>query len=261
MFLFLIAGMFPAHTPLCGKEDFQMTNILRAYYKPAGSNTEIKGPFYELSSHVLVRGEFNCEVLTLGYSKGKSTSDMLFRPIDPKKPIVLAVDSMTHIAFVSLDYHLKEEAEEGMRNCKPFQTSDFIVDCKRSEFGSKSYWSITSEGMTFVYGDVTFPDTWTFRDCDLLCAFVGGEMTANQLRMHAYLTNREAVKEERREAHVQRLMHELNEVAADASATRDDLSRATNRYEQLVIKLKTATNGILPFIDKANLLKIIKEND
>ena len=238
-----------------------MTQIIRAYFKPEGSNLEIKGPFYELSSYAQIRGDFNCEVLTLGYVKGKSIPDMLFRPIDPKKPIVLAVDNMTRVAFVSLDYHLEEKAEAGMQNCKSFQTNDFIVDCKRSEFRSKSYWSITSEGITFVYGDVTFPDTWTFRDCDLLCAFVGGEMTANQLRMHAYLTNREAVKEERLAAHVQRLMHELGEVTADASATRDDLSRATNRYDALVSNLKSAMETFLPFLSNGSILKVINQND
>ena len=114
--------------------------------------------------------------------------------------------------------------------------------------------------MTFVYGDVIFPETWTLGGCDLLCAFVGGEFTANQLRMEAVFTEREAVKEARREAHIQRLSLELREVASDASAAHHDLSRATNRYERLVRKLKSAMDGILPFIGKANLLKVIEEN-
>jgi hypothetical protein len=173
---------------------------------------------------------------------------MTFRPIDPTKPIVLAVDNMTSIGFVYIDHHLKEGAEAGMRNYDMHKTDEFLIDCQRHNTidGSRVYWSVTSGGITFVYGKKTFPETWMIRDCDQLCAFVAGELTVNQLRKHAYLADREVVKEERREAHIQRLTH--------------DLSRANNRYEQLVSKLKSTMSGVIPFIGKANVLKVIKNN-
>lgn len=186
----------------------------RSFFKPAGTNPEIEGPYYELSSPALIVGHSNFEALTMGFEKGSSVIKMTFRPIDPTKPIVLAVDDMKDNGFVYIDHHLEEGAEPGMRNYSTHKTDDFLIDCQRGDIvrnGGK-YWSITSEGLTFVFGETTFPDTWHLRDCDQLCAFVGGELTANQLRKHAYLSDREAVKEERREAHIARLAEEVQRV-------------------------------------------------
>ena len=235
----------------------------RSFFKPAGTNPEIEGPYYELSSFALIVGHSNFQALTLGFKKGSSITKMTFRPIDPTKPIVLAVDNMTDIGFVYIDHHLEEGAEAGMRNYSTHKTDDFLIDCQRRDIidGGREYWSVTSEGMTFVFGEKTFPDTWHLRDGDLLCAFVAGEITANQLRMHAYLSDREVVKEERREAHIERLTHELREVASDASSAHHDLSRATNRYDRLVSKLRSTMEGVFPFIGKAKVLQVLEGNN
>lgn len=235
----------------------------RSFFKPAGTNPEIEGPYYELSSFAVIVGHSNFETLTLGFKKGSSVTKMTFRPIDPTKPIVLAVDNMTSIGFVYIDHHLEEGAEAGMRNYDTYKTDDFLIDCLRRDVidGGREYWSVTSEGLTFVYSEKTFPETWMLGDCDQLCAFVAGELSANQLRMHAYLTDREAVKEERRQDRIERLTHELCEVASDASSAHHDLSRVTNRYERLVNKLKSTMHGIFPFIGKASVLQVIENNN
>lgn len=235
----------------------------RSFFKPAGTNPEIEGPHYELGSFAIIVGHSNFEALALGFEKGSSITKMTFRPIDPTKPIVLAIDNMTDIGFVYIDRHLEEGAEAGMRNYSTHKTDDFLIDCQRCDNikGGRKYWSIRSEGMTFVFSEKTFADTWHLRDCDLLCAFVSGVLTANQLRMHAYLSDREVVKEKRREAHIARLTHELHEVASDASSARHNLSRATNRYDRLVRKLKSTMYGVLPFIGKAKVLQVLKDNN
>lgn len=238
----------------------------RSFFKPAGTNPEIEGPYYELSSFAVIVGHSNFEALTLGFKKGSSITKMTFRPIDPTKPIVLAVDDMTSIGFVYIDYHLENDAKAGMRNFDLHKTDDFLIDCQRRDIidGGREYWSVTSEGMTFVFGEKTFPNTWRLSDGDQLCAFVAGELTANQLRMNAYLSDREAVKEERREAHIQRLKRDLDNAIAIGKAAvikaKTDVETANSRYERLVHKLKSAMSGVFPFIAKAKVLQVLKDN-
>jgi hypothetical protein len=221
----------------------------RSFFKPAGTNPEIEGPYYELSSLAFIVGHSNFKALTLGFKKGSSTTKMTFRPIDPTKPIVLAVNDMYNVGFVYIDHHLKEGAEAGMRNYSMHKTDNLFIDCQCRNIndGIPEYWSVTSEKMTFVFGGIIATGTWHLRDADLLCAFVAGELTANQLRMHAYLSDREMVKEEQREAHIKRLTH--------------DLSLAANRYDRLIYKLKLAMKGIFPFIGKAKALRVLKDNE
>lgn len=249
----------------------------RCFFKPAGTNPEVDGPYYELSSYVHIVGHFNFETLTLGFEKGARITTMSFRPIDPTKPIVLAVDKQSDIGFIVVDHHLEEGAGAGMRNYVYFKTDAFLIDCNGKPRGGTSslendYWSVTSDGMTFVFGDVNFPDTWHLSDADPLCALIAGELTANQLRRHAYLSDREAVKEERREEHIKRLVRE-NEEAARADGNKLvalaieyrsmelELSRATNRYHQLVRKLRSTMAGVFPFIGKAKVLQVLEDNN
>lgn len=260
----LLAGMFPAPLPTVWEKGTTMD--FRSFFKPAGTNPEIKGPYYELSSFALILGHSNFEALTLGFKKGSSVTEMTFRPIDPTKPIVLAVDDMSDIGFVCIDHHLKEGAKAGMRNYGMYKTDDFIIDCQSansSETG-QGYYSITSGGLTFISSSTAFSDTWAVKDCDLLCAFVAGELTVNQLRMHAFLTDREAVKEERREAHIKHLAKELSGALEEGSFALVKLERLNERlrlYEKMVSELKSAMNGVFPFIGKSNVLKVIEDNN
>lgn len=174
---------------------------LRAFYKPKGSNPEIGGAYYELASQQKIHGLWNCEVLSLGFAKGAFTRQLRFRPIDSMKPIVFAIDGVTDgNNFTVVDAHIDpDKVTGGMHNYKPFRTDDFIVDCyDGAGIGQNkpNYWSVTKEGLTFVCG-AAFPDTWAIKDCDQLCALVGGGLTPNQLRMHAYLTERQASRERR----------------------------------------------------------------
>ncbi len=261
MFLFPNVGMFPTQYPTAWERGTTMD--FRSFFKPAGTNPEVEGPYYELSSFTLIVGHSNFKALTLGFEKGSSVTKMTFRPIDPTKPIVLAVGNTASVGFIYIDHHLEEGAEAGMRNYDNYMTDDFIIDCQRGDIcrDDGKYWSISSEGLTFVYGEKTFPETWTLNDCDQLCAFVAGELSANELRMHAYLIDHEAIKEARRQDHIERLTHELRKVASDASSAHHDLSRANARYERLVNKLKSAMNGIFPFIGKTSVLQVIEDNN
>lgn len=239
----------------------------RSFFKPAGTNPEIEGPFYELSSWAVIVGHSNFEALTLSFEPNKNADGTIFRPVDPTKPIVLAVDNQSKFGFVVIDRHLQDGAEAGMQNYSMHKTDDFIIDCNRGGYGGsgKKFWSVTSEGITFVYGNTHFPDTWQLRDVNLLCAFVAGELTANQLRMHAYLSNREAVKEERREAHIQRLKQDIRDAIAIGKTAvlqaKTDVEAAEGRYDRLVSKLKSTMEGTFPFTSKAKVLQAIKDNN
>ena len=242
----------------------------RCFFKVAGTNPEVDGPYYELSSYATIYGHFNFESLTLGFEKGSSVTSMTFRPIDPTKPIVLAVDTSTEIGFIVIDHHLKMGTEPAMRNFGYFKTDKFIIDSKRrdssgsSPSSHKEYWSVRSDGMTFVYGETNFPNTWRLYNCDHLCAFVGGDLTTNQLRMHSYLANRAAEKAVRREEHIMKLKGDLDatitlSLVAVASG-RMKVDAANLRYNNLVKKLKIALSGKLPLISKDKILQIIENN-
>jgi len=234
----------------------------RAFLKPEGTNPEIDGPYYQLASYGQIHGSLNCEVSTLDFVMGKFCEKLLFRPIDSKKPIVLAIyNDNNGCYFVIVDGHVRKEKEKivgGMLNFKPFQTNNFIIDCGDAQC---KYWSITSKGITCIYGEQTFPETWTVDNCDQLCAFIGGELTANQLRMHAVLAEQETIKEKRREAHIERLARELGETASISVATASDLLCANNRHERLVGELKLIMNARLLFVGKQAITEILEKNN
>lgn len=239
----------------------------RSFYKPAGTNPEIEGPFYELSSYIDIEGHFNLESLTLGFKKGSSLSEMTFRPIDPTKPIVLAVDTQTSIGFIYIDQHL-QESEAGMYNYKIFKTDAFLIDCQRWNSSgrnpAKEYWSVKSEGMTFVYSETLFPDTWHLPDCDLLCALVAGDLTANQLRMFAYLTAKEESKEVRREEHLRRFAKEIGDMKEEASRLFSEILlekiMTDLRYELLKERLSGLLLSWWPFVSKKALRLVTIEH-
>lgn len=139
MFLFLTAGMFPAKAPTVWEKGLPMA--FRSFFKPAGTNSEIEGPFYELSSWVVIFGHSNFEALALGFKKGSNFTKMSFRPIDPTKPIVLAIDSQRQVGFVVIDHHLEEGAEAGMRDYNFHKSDDFHIDCERRDVisGGREY--------------------------------------------------------------------------------------------------------------------------
>lgn len=242
----------------------------RSFFKPAGTNPEIKGPFYELSCYVRIVGHSNFESLTLGFNKGSFSKELVFRPIDPAKPIVLAVEEVSNNGFVYIDHHLKEGAEAGMHNYSAYKTDDFLIDCQLRDVvgGGHDYWSVTSEGMTFVFGEELFPDTWHLSDCDPLCAFVAGELTANQIRSHAYFSNREAAKEERREAHIELLNGEVKHLKQEIEGLKHELVEAHDfgtqhilGYARLHVDLMSKMiENKFPLINKRKILQVLKDS-
>ena len=247
------------------------TTMLGAFYKEAGTNPEIDRPYYELSSYANIVGHSNFKPKTLGFKRGSGIDNMTFCPIDPSKPIVLAICNMSNHGFVYIDQHLEDNAKPGMRNWKFYKTDKFLIDCNRqgSLTTCENYWSITSEGITFVYGDVTFPDVdvWKVNDADLLCAFVAGELTTNQLRKEAYLSEREAVKKEKRETRIQDLEYRLDAGVRkmELDTCIRDLKYKLNNYKDILLgelRSKMCTGGFLssinPFIRKASVTSIVE---
>lgn len=214
----------------------------RAYLKEEGSNPEIDSFYYELSSHELIHGIWNCEILTLGFVKGESYSDLRFRPKNTDKPIVFAIDGVSSSGyhFVKVDAHLDADNFGGMHNYKTFKTGEFLIDCSDSYGTNKpQYWAVKKDGMTFVYinrRSSGFPGTWRLDDCDLLCALIGGGITANELRAKAYREKREKVNETRREERLQNLMTERRALQS---------------------KLESLASGFWPFINKSSIAGII----
>lgn len=236
---------------------------IRCFFKPAGTNPEIKGPYYELSSFALIEGYYNFESLTRGFKKGQSVTSMTFRPTDPTKPIVLAVDDMSSTGFIYIVQHLEEGAEAGMKNYSLYKTDDFLIDCQRGDLMAegKKYWSITSEGLTFVYGGSNFPDVWQLNDCDPLCALVGGGLTANQLREFAYREEREIIKEKRRQEKIWELFGSLQATEEALRMAGINESLAQSAYSDLRHKLQELTMGWFPFVSKAKVLQILPDNN
>lgn len=242
--------------PTAWEEGLTMTDF-RVFLKPAGSNPEIEGAFYELASHEHINGISNCDILSLGFVRGSFTNKLRFRPIDMTKPVVFAIKGMTSgCYFVAVTAHIGMDADDrGMRNFKPFMTDEYLIDCYDGcgmSSGKKDYWSITSEGMTFVYGE-TFPDTWKLDTCDLLCAFVGGELTANQLRMHAYLNQREAAKEMRREERIRTMAGNLSEALRETREAKQALSKYVAASNRLMRRIRNLNIGWWPFMSKKDL--------
>ena len=241
-----------------------MTDLVRAYYKRSNTNVEVKGPFYELSTYAAIHGAWNFQSLALGFTKGEGISSMTFRPIDPSKPIVLAVSNLIDNGFMVIDEHLDATTVSLMRNYKALRSNEFLIDCQNGELGKRDstiYWSITSKGLTFAYGGKTFPDTWMLRDCDLLCAFIGGELTANQLRMHAYRANREEVKEQRREERIRNLAKELHILAALSKAANELRWASFILHNSLVGKLITILDSnSWPLIKKSTVRELLRNH-
>lgn len=245
-----------------------MSSEFRAYLKPKGANPEIDSSYYELSSHQLIHGMWNCEVLTQGFTLGDFTSQMLFRPVDQKKPIVFAIDGVTSgCFFIFVDAHTPGKKHDRMVNFKPYKTDKYIIACDDGGgIGKKprDYWSITTRGATYVYGH-PFPGTWKLSSVDLLCAFVGGDITADQLRAAASRHQSEVVKEMRREErirfHVERERQLL--VIIDEKERRvsqlDDEKHVT---DILIRMVRAAVNeSRLPGILRSKLLKHLSQYD
>lgn len=220
-------------------------NDFRAYLKKQGSNPEIDSFYYELSSHVLIHGIWNCEVITLGFVRGEFYSDLIFRPKDESKPIVFGIDggSSSGCHFIVVDAHLDADGYGKMGNYSALKTDDYLIDCSdRASIGSKySYWSVKKDGLTFVYMKSDHPgfsDTYQVSNLDWLCGLVGGDITANDLRAITYKAGQKEKKENRREEHIQRLQGKLSDLRED---------------------LKSVTSGSWPFIMKKSVDNIIDE--
>lgn len=179
---------------------------LRVYFKPAGSNKEIAGPFYEFSATggnlYNVNewfGMYNCRVVNLGFQLGKNLAGVnmvVFHPVDPRKSIILA----TRAGFFEINTHLNFIPTRGMKNFKPFESDNLIIDCQSWIVGKEtdqSYWSVTTEGMTFFYSDIgnEFPGAWKLPDCNTLCDFIAGERTIQNLRLIAIQVKRKVRQE------------------------------------------------------------------
>lgn len=248
-----------------------MSSEFRAYLKAKGANPEIDTCYYELSSQQKFHGMWNCEVLTLGFTLGSFTKQMLFRPIDQKKPVVFAINGDADgVFFIVVDAHTPEEQHGYMVNFKPFKTDNFLIACDDGGgIGSgtsrpRNYWTIKTGGETYAYGHA-FPDTWQLSSVDPLCAFVGGGMTANQLRATAYRQQRAVVKEERREARIKSLVLR----AEDFSRIIDKQARHFNNlYDQnkvmwiLIEKIQSVVKkSALPGVLRSKLLNLLKSFD
>lgn len=245
----------------------------RAYLKKEDANPEIDGFYYELSSHELIHGIWNCEVLTLGFVRGEFYSNLRFRPKDTDKPVIFAIDGVSSKGchFIVVDAHL-DDGFDKMRNYDPFKTDDFLIDCTDDAgIGRKhSHWSVKKDGITFVYtkrDHPGFPDTWTLTDCDLLCALVGGGITANELRAKAYKAEKEEKKERRRKEYIRDLKWVVQEMSEDSTARKKrirqlekDLSKyevLNEKFSSLLKELGSHMSGFWPWINKKSVKKIL----
>lgn len=260
--------------PLCGRILMSYDDF-RAYLKPKDSNPEVDSAFYELSSQEKIHGMWNCEVFaSLGFRYGEFTRHLYFRPIDRKKPIVFAIDGVSSgCYFMVVDAHMPGKKHDRMVNFKPFKTDRFLIDCDDGAgIGSNDrvsdYWSITAGGETFVYresrpsphrqNENIFPNAWKLDSADPLCAFVGGELTANQLRAVAYRQYMEAEKEIRREVHIQKLAHRNAELQQDVTEAQLDGLQAKFKGDYLLQGLRNIVNDFWPFVSHKRIAALIK---
>jgi len=247
-----------------------MSTEFRAYLKPKGANPEIDSCYYELASHQRIYGMWNCEVLSLGFVCGTPVSQMLFRPIDPKKPIVFAVGGrMDGTYFIVVDAHTPGKKHNRMVNFKPHKTDRFIILCDdgaglMSEARPRDFWGIKAQGETYVFGR-SFPDTWQLTSVEPLCAFVGGGLTANQLRAEAYRHKREDTKEVRRQHRIKLLVFQAEGLLEhiDAQDRRvGKLEDEKHLMEILIKKVRESVNGSwLPGMLRSKLLKLLEQFD
>lgn len=232
-------------------------NEFRAYLKPSGSNREVGSAYYELASEVMIMGVSNCEILSLNFERCRYHSNLIFRPFDWSKPVVFAVDGGGGgCIFFAVDAHkVEEHTDGGMFNYKPFTSDEYLVD------GSKqlpSYWSITSCGMTFVYGDQSYPDAWNLPDCDSLCAFIAGELSVDQLHARAEAVERRTQEKESRQKKIERYRVKLAEARKEYDRLVLDSTQMWRRQTQMIEELRRATSGSMPFVKKSRIRKYIQ---
>lgn len=262
MFLFVVLGDVPRKFIHCVKETIMSYFDFRAYLKPKGSNPEIDSFFYELSSYERIMGMWNCETFTLGFNKGDSSKSLVFRPTDLKKPIVFAIYGISDgCYFVVIDEHMPGKKHDRMCNIKPFKTDKYLIDCyDGSNIGSgkANYWAITTQGIKFVYGETDFSDTWVVRDCNDLCAFIGGDLTTNELRAKAWRDTQESLKEESRERHIERLAGLLRNAKKEEGLSFRSFKEENDRYERLRQRVRSVTVGWFPFVLKSSVSEAVE---
>lgn len=235
----------------------------RAYFHPENSNPEVEGSFYELASYEEIYGFSNCEILTLGFTRGEFIDKLRLKPIDSEKPIVFAIrDLHSGCDFIVIDDHTKASLA-GMKNMKPFKTNDYLIDCSADSVIRKQprYWSVVTEGNTFVHGENDFPDVCVVEDLDKLCDFISGCITANELRAYSYLSVREEEKEVRREEHIRSLSLDLASAVAQISAVSRDRKKMSLAYLSLSQDLKDLIDPVQFFVMKSKLGALIGSTD
>lgn len=245
-----------------------MSSEFRAFLKPKGSNPEINSCYYELVSFEHIDGMSNCEVLNLGFKFGDFAQNIIFRPIDRRKPIVFAINSISDDChFIVLNEHTPGKPHNRMINAKRFKTDKFIVDCSSRSSGRDSYWSVIAGGDRFVFGR-NVPGAYVFPTAEQICEFVGGGLTANQLRAAGYRVELEAQKEVRREDRIRELAEKLYHSECGAqraySKVMEDYNResdARKRFEGELATLRDTLQKLvdrwLPFIGRKRLKQIL----
>lgn len=165
-----------------------MPNEFRAFLSKKGSNRAIDSSYYELVSYLFIEGMWNCEVLTLGFQLGEATSKLLFRPIDRKKPIVMAIRGVGvgGCEFIYIDSHLPFKPFNRMINFKAHKSSDYMIDCHDGTgIGSRfnaEYWALRTRIGTFAFAKKNkFPGAYMVPKVDLLCAVIGGGIKPEEL--------------------------------------------------------------------------------
>lgn len=232
----------------------------RAFFKPEGGNPEIVGAFYEQSAQAIIAGSGNCRPLSLNFRMGDFSRNAVFQPIDTSKPIVFAIEGVSDgCYFVVLDTHMREAGKPGMRNFEPYSPENVLLDCADGgaiRSGRENYWSIKVGGERYIYGDMPSSletTVWRIRDLGLLCAFIGGGITAGELRASAYKQQREAAKEVRREQRIKALSFEN----AQLSAALGEQAMKARLFSEALADLR-ATVGVLlrgrwPWVSKSRI--------
>lgn len=182
-------GLCLTTTLLCRKGSDYMAKQLRTHLAVRDGER-----VYETATVVAVLGAHNARFINLDFAHGRvyDQGQIMFVPINPNKPIVLALECDMTPGFFHLDYHLRDEW--GMKNTSVFKSENFIIECGRLEQCRPMvpFWSVLVSGQRFLQTrDGQVPEnlhTFWQVDLDRLCAFVGGaygDRGGHELRAHA----------------------------------------------------------------------------
>ncbi len=241
---------------------------LRAFFSSKSSELGDEASMYKLGSGHKIFGFYNCQILNLDFERGEYEGNLLFQPVNEMKPIILACCELGNDCnFFILDSHLTNKKERGMINFKPFESSEYMVLCSTK---SGYYWSIRKKDLTFVFSQksIQFENTHSV-DLDTLCAFVGGEITLNQLQAQSYLASVEQIKEIKREEHIRELTTKLDKRTAELAYIREQHTKLGEMFSEVygkncilgnqLLLIKFLTDTPWPVVNKQKILELLKD--